>query len=372
MYIFIVKPMGVYCNLRCQYCFYAGCDEEQSQSSTLMDSSILEKLVKEVLSVNRTVAEFNWLGGEPLLAGIDFFNEAVFLQERHRHQGQRIVNKVQTNGTLIDEDWARFFEKHNFSIGISLDGPKWLHDTFRKDVYGKGTYDRIVDGIRLLQRSKLKFGAICVVNSMNVKYPDEVFRAFLGLNITKLAFNHAKGMEDGQPIPLATTVNPIEYARFICRVFDLWLEMDDPKIVVRQVRSVLQALLGGRYRLCTFSNHCHDFFGVSYNGDVFPCEDHPHHKRFSYGNICDGMEAILASPQRKAFQDAVETAKSPCRSCRWWNVCQGGCARDYYLHQEFVQYKNQMCTANKIIFAHISKRLRDFVTVPPMVSRVLR
>lgn len=357
MFTFIVKPVGFSCNLRCRYCFYIDCPLMKTDERVQrMDDPTLDRLIMEGVRGNPRHAEFNWLGGEPLLAGRDFYDRVVELQERYRQPGQRISNRVQTNGTLVTPAWADFFAQHRFSVGLSIDGPPELHDLFRFDINGAGTGDRAMTALGLLRERQVSHGVICVVNSVNVGEPDHVYSYFRDHGVTMMAFNHAKGL-DASGQPLVTTVAPEAYAQFMCRVFDRWMEDDNPTVVIRHFKSILHALLGGRYRMCVLSNSCHTFFGVERNGDLYPCEDHPGDGWLPLGNIRQGMEAIRQHPQYQRFQEVVAAARNSCRTCSWWSVCQGGCPRDYYFNHPQAVHKNRMCRAYRTIFTHVNNRL---------------
>lgn len=360
MYILIVKPVGWRCNLRCEYCFYGSCPLQQASEATTMNDETLTRVITEGLAANPQVAEFDWLGGEPLMAGLPFYQRVVDLQRQHRRAGQRVINRVQTNGVLLDSTWAQFFSTHGFTVGVSLDGPPRLHDHFRRDEQGRGTADKVMKAIELLRQYRVYHGVICVVNSHNVHYPESVFNFFVQSGIHRLAFNHAKGLaDDGQPLP--TTVSPAEYAEFMCRIFDLWLARDNQEIVIRQFKSILHSFLGGRYRMCVFSDRCHTLFGVEHDGEVYPCEDHPGEDWLSFGNIHDGLDSILNHPNRQRFMTRVASAKAACHSCRWWDVCQGGCPRDYYLGTPAAVHRNRMCQAHRTLFTHVQEKIKPFV-----------
>ncbi len=360
MHIFIVKPVGWRCNIRCQYCFYHECPLAQAGDQTLMTDDTLTHVIREGLAMNPRVAEFDWLGGEPLLAGLEFYQRVVELQSQFCAPHQRITNRVQTNGTLLDDRWVTFFAKHRFTVGLSMDGPAAINDRFRYDADGRGTTDQVLVALRLLRQHNVYHGVICVVNSLNVHHPDEVLEFFVRQGINRLAFNHAKGLfPDGRPLP--TTVDPDDYARFMCRLFDRWLEKDDPNLVIRQFKSILHSLMGGRYRMCVLSNQCHTLFGIESDGTVYPCEDHPGEGWQSFGNVRDGAARLLAHPNRLTFKQKVDDAKRACQSCRWWNICQGGCPRDYYFGVASMGRHNRMCKAYRTLFEHIVSRIKPYL-----------
>ncbi len=364
MSIFIIKPVGLACDLRCTYCFYEGIKDEPCATRERMDEETVQAVIKEITAHSGKVAEFNWLGGEPLLAGLDFYEHVVALQQQHKQPGQVVINKVQTNGSHLDDAWATFFAGHRFNVGVSVDGPAHLHDRFRHTANGQSVHARIEQGIQSLRRAGVHFGTICVVNSYNVSNPDELFSYFLGLGVKNFSFNDAKGLSETDGQPLVTTVQPDAFARFMCRIFDLWAERDDPTIIIRQIRTVMQALLGGKFQLCTFSNRCHDFYDINIEGDVYPCEDYTRDTRFCYGNIRNGLDAIKNSAQHEQFTLLTEELRRDCQTCPWWNICHGGCIRDYYIYHNQAVHRNAMCDAHKTFFRHVATYLGRHVALP--------
>jgi len=354
MPIFIIKPIGFYCNLRCDYCFYRQYSEYQHRQ-TIMPKEIVEKVVSEILRVNPKLAIFNWLGGETLLLGLKFYQKIIELQEKLKNPGQKVINKLQTNGTLINDDWAAFFAKNKFHVGISLDGPQKFHDAYRRDIKGKSVFYKIMNNIKLLQNHQVSFGTISVVNNFNVEHPDEMFDFFLSHGIKRFSFNHTKGCQNEK-----FAVNPLKFGQFLIRIFDLWIEKDDPEIVNREIKSVIQAYLGGIYRLCIIGNHCHKFYGISYDGNVYPCEDEPVQNIYHYGNIMDGFESLLKSDGRKKFIRKITELKKECHACAFWKICKGGCAKDYNIYSITPYKYNSMCKGYQLFFEHVHSVLKQF------------
>lgn len=357
MFSVIVKPTGLWCNLACSYCFYKDRREEQ-RIPAVMSAAVLDRTIQEVIQSSGKVADFNWLGGEPLLAGMDFFRETVMLQKHYKLDGQAIINKIQTNGTLVNSAWLEFFLENDFQVGISCDGPKIFHDRFRYDDRGRSVFEKVQNSIELLAGSKVRFGVICVVNSHNAAYPEAIYNFFIGLGVNSLAFNPAKGRDEENGKLLESSVEPQQYAEFMIKMFDRWMKDDNPKFVIRQFRSIMQSLLGGKYRLCGFAGRCWDFLAITRKGDIYPCQDERKDGVFCFGNINEGIKKALSSATYQEFKALAQKIREKCLSCRWYHVCRGGCNRDYYLHFPGVRHTNFFCVAHQKLYRHIADRLK--------------
>lgn len=356
IFIPIIKVVSVNCNLKCDYCFY---HDEKQTNQQLMNTEILENLINEVCRNSQKEAQFIWHGGEPLLAGIDFFEMVVALQRKHKKGGQKIINKLQSNGTLINERWARFFTSNKFGIGISIDGPQDLHDIFRKFPDGTASFDITWQGIQTLKQNGINPGIIVVVNSQNVKFPEKLFDFFIESNLKKLAFNHAWGKDYSTGKLQKSSVNSIDYSKFIQEIFDLWIKKDDPEIEIRQIRNVLQALLGGKYRSCEFSLGCNRYFTVEYNGNIYPCDYSNSDKSFCFGNIKEGIEHIFSSIEYTNYRNKIQNIRENCLKCEWYKMCKGGCTRDYYL-DILDNSGNYFCEGLKEIYQYIHNQLKYY------------
>ncbi len=353
----IIKPQSTFCNLRCEYCFYRETNQEEKVAP--MKQSVLEALIRETQTLGDPFVEYDWLGGEPLLAGLDFFHEVVRIQQHYRQNGQVIINKIQSNGVLVDESWVDFFQKNGFQVGISIDGPARCHDRYRKDDKGQGTHQRVLEAIRLLKRAKtVRWGTITVVSRANVESPEEVYRFFLSEGIHKMAFNHVKAFDRHTGSPLEFSPTPEEYVNFMKTLFDFWLADDDPRIDIRQFHSIMQGILGGRYRLCTYAGQCYRFFSIDYNGNVYPCEDDTPTEEICFGNITEGWQAILNSNKYQQHRQLISDIRKECQQCKWYEVCRGGCSRNYRLYIPGVEHKNYLCEAEKSIFEYVFQQMQ--------------
>jgi len=358
--ILIAKIVSIDCNLKCDYCFYHRWNQN---SNRLMSCDTLETLIKEGCDYSPICAQFIWHGGEPLLAGLKFFEKIIEFQNKYRKNGQNIVNKIQTNGTLINEEWAKFFHSNQFGVGISLDGPKNLHNTFRKYPDSDGSFDATWQGIQILRQNGIIPGIIAVINSANVIFPQEMFEFFIDSELKNLVFNPAMIKDDISGLPTGIVAKPTDYGNFINRIFDLWLKKDDPKIEIRQIKSVVHALIGGKYRSCRFKSECQKYPTIECNGDIFSCDGDEQNKNIRFGNIRQGLNHIFSSEIYKEYRRKIQRLRISCLDCQWYKICRGGCTRDYCSRSQELP-KNYFCEGMKEVYQHISDSLKYYKILP--------
>ncbi len=353
----IIKVCGVSCNCTCSYCFYKY--ERDRQKIHVMDSENLELLIKEFSGLYDNIAEFDWHGGEPLLAGIEFYKEAVRLQNVYKKDNQLIINKVQTNGILVNDEWIDFFKENNFQIGISLDGPQDFHDCYRKDFSGRGTFTRTLDAYKKLHAAGVRVGIIAVVHDINSKYPDAMYHFFKDLGVRSLTLNPCKGYNiPGKKMNIGM-VEPNAYARFMNRFFDLWFADDDPDFSIRQFRNILQRYYGGPYVTCSFAAECEKMLTIDYDGLIYPCEEDFFCSENAYGHLREGLQTIMSKPEFKEYAKHIREMRVDCLDCQYWHYCKGGCTRDYFDQQILQQSKNYYCQAWQEIFSHVISKVKE-------------
>lgn len=353
----IIKTVGVACNLKCRYCWFNPLDQTKIE---VMPIELLEKLVRGYAEVDDSGSyQFIWHGGEPLLAGIDFFQSALELQKRFM-SGTRVKNVIQTNGTLLSPAWVRFFLENDFRVGISLDGPKHLHDTLRVTHSGRGSHDRIMANLVQARKLGLKFSVIATINSANVQAADEIFRFFVDHGIRSFGFNmvYERG-PNGQPLRFSITNE--QYAEFQCRIFDLWLERNDRGLRIRHIDSLVQGLLGLPVRSCIYAGTCERFISVGSNGDVHPCERLTDAPRL--GNLCDSsLSELLQQAPYARHRQSTQKLPQDCQDCRFLSVCRNGCTH----HR--VHGKLHFCEARKVVFRHVESRLEEILDANPALK----
>jgi uncharacterized protein len=330
-----VKPAGSACNLGCHYCYYLKKQELYPKGASLrMPEDILERyIVQHIEAFPGEVINFSWHGGEPTVLGLDYFQRIVALQRKHRPPNRRITNGMQSNGTLLDEDWCRFLAAEGFAVGISLDGPQEIHDRYRVTKNQRPTHTQAMRGYDLLQKYRIPNDILCVVNSHNVHYPLEVYKFFRQIGARYIGF-----LPLVEPQPQTEkgvsqrTVPPEAFGVFLCAIFDEWMRQDIGRINVQIFEETTRTAFGQEHSLCIFRKTCGDVPVIEHNGDFFACDhfvDPQHH----LGNIQQSsLVALLESPEQRAFGQAkLDTLPRYCRQCAVLDMCNGECPKNRIL-----------------------------------------
>jgi uncharacterized protein len=291
--------------------------------------------------------------------GLDFFRKAVALQEKYRKPNMRIKNTFQTNGVLLDDEWCRFFKEHNFLVGLSMDGPRELHDAYRVDKGGKPTFDKVYRALKLLQKHGVEFNILCVVNRINADHPLRVYRFFKNEGVEFIQFIPAveRTPEGGVT---EWTVRPEQWGNFLCAIFDEWVRNDVGRIFVQQFEVALEAWLGFEPSLCVHAKTCGNCLAMEHNGDLFSC-DHFVFPDYYLGNIMETpMTQLVASPfQRKFGRDKWDKLPRYCRECPVLFACNGGCPKDRFIKTpDGEDGLNYLCAGYKRFFTHIDPYMR--------------
>lgn len=347
----MVKPVGSACNLRCGYCYYLSKAELYGGHEPVMDDELLELYVRQYIeAVETPVVTFCWHGGEPLLAGLDFYRKAVALQERYRGDKQ-IENTLQTNGLLVTAEWCRFFHDHHFLVGLSLDGPRDLHDAYRLDCGGRPTFDRVLRAAQLFATSGVDFNILCTVNARSAGRGAEVYR-FLRNLTPFLQFLPVVETTDDNLTPYSTTA--ADFGQFLCDVYDEWVRTDVGRIYVQLFDNTLAQWCGQPAALCSFSETCGDSLAVEHNGDVYAC-DHFVHPAYRLGNLRETpLAELYRLPERFRFGAAKHAALPRlCERCRWLFLCHGECPQ--HRHPDG---HSRLCKGYKQFFAHTADDMR--------------
>lgn len=392
----LTKPIGPICNLDCRYCFYL--EKESlypSERKWKMDDTTLDEYVRQyIASQPGREVSFAWQGGEPTLLGVNFFRRAVELQRKYA-DGKRITNALQTNGTLLDDEWCEFLAKHEFLIGLSIDGPRELHDHYRVDKKGEGSFDEVVRGLNLLKKHGVEFNTLTVVNRVNSRKPLEVysflrefgsgFMQFIPLvereatdesPFRKMQLDLAGPPEPGKPrdfYPVTPwSVRPEDYGRFLCTIFDEWVRRDVGKVFVQMFDVSLGNWVGAPPSLCVFSERCGRAVAIEHNGDLYSC-DHYVYPAYKLGNILETQMAdLIESPfQQKFGNDKFDTLPQYCRRCDVRFACHGECPKHRFLRTpDGEEGLNYLCAGYKMFFNHIDpfmKRMAELLSMrqPP-------
>lgn len=347
----IIKIVGNYCNLRCKYCFYHHKDQNER---TIMNSELLEKFIKEYLFLFKGKLRFIWHGGEPLLAGISFFKQIVKFQKKYKTKGQEIHNSVQTNGTLINENWAKFFKKYNFGVGVSLDGDKKSHNNFRINTVGRGSFDLTLKGIKILQKYKIRIGILQTLthyNTSNEFRSKKNFNFFVNnLNVKSIGFPIYRPTKKKERTMHRQAVTNKNLNKYLREIIDLWLKKDDPNLRIREIDCVLAGLLEKQSTLCSYNRTCTAFFCLNYDGKIYPCDRLSHCKKFILGSLAQqSLLKILNGFKRLNFAKKANYLHPDCIKCKWKNACGNGCF-DYRKNGKYY-----FCSSRKKIFHYLEK-----------------
>lgn len=324
----LIKPSGSDCNVDCTYCFYKCRPAEIGRGRQRMSEEVLEKLVKDYMRLRFALAGFAWQGGEPTLMGLDFYRKAVELQKKYGFAGQEVGNSLQTNAILLDEKWCRFLHQSRFLVGVSIDGPKQMHDYYRLDHSGAGTFERVMRAIENCKEQKVEFNTLTLLNDVNVKHPDEVFDFLVGLGVKFLQFIPCVELDAATGRVTDFSITPEQYAEFQCRLFDRWVEHGPGNLSIRDFDSILSYYAAGSQTICTFDKQCSQYIVIEHAGDAYPCDFFVEPK-WRLGSILQTpIEKLAAGALKRKFARNKKNICNKCLVCRHLAICRGGCMKD--------------------------------------------
>jgi len=373
----MAKPIGPICNLDCKYCFYLEKESLYPQAQKwAMREDVLDSYVRQYIEAHDTpVINFAWQGGEPTLLGVDYFRRLVDIQRKYAN-GKRIQNAFQTNGVLLNDDWAALFKENEFLIGVSIDGPRELHDAYRVDKGGQPTFDRVIRGIETLKRNGVEFNTLTTVHRGNGDHPVEVYR-FLKENgsgfmqfipiVERIARQvTADGLQlispdfAGAAQVAPWSVEPRQFGRFLCAIFDEWVRRDVGTCFVQLFDVSLETWSGMEASLCIFKRQCGQALALEHGGDLYSC-DHFVYPQNRLGNIMDApLAALVESEQQRRFGEAKEsTLPKYCRECDVRFACNGECPKHRFLKTPDGEAGlNYLCAGYKMFFHHVDPYMR--------------
>lgn len=382
----LAKPTGPICNLDCEYCFFLSKENLYPGDRFRMSADILETYIRQLLEAHRTPeVTVAWQGGEPTLMGLDFFRRSVELVDQYRRPGQRVQYTIQTNGTKIDDRWAAFLKQHNFLVGLSVDGPRHLHDRYRVDKQGKGSFAQVMAGYQHLQAHNVDVNVLCTVNAANQDHPVEVYRFFRdAMGVKFLQFIPIVERTTESLLPLANqgwstqrnekrplyvqdgnqvtdrSVEAKAFGQFLIAIFDEWVQRDVGEVFVQMFDVALANWYGEPPCICVFSETCGQALALEHNGDLYSC-DHFVEPDYHLGNITETpMIELVASEQQRVFGLAKrDTLPQYCRDCKVRFACHGGCPRNRFIHTPDGEAGlNYLCAGYKAFFQHVDPAMR--------------
>ena len=380
----MLKPAGSLCNLDCNYCYYLDKADIYGGREPRMTEEMLEEVVREYITANDVPeVTFNWHGGEPLVLGIDFYKKAIEFEQKYAG-GKIIHNTIQTNGTLLNREWTSLFRKHNFLVGISIDGPQDIHDRYRKDKGRNPTFDKVIRGIGLLYSAGVEFNTMSTVNKASEGRGLEVYQFLKSIGSHYMQFmpvlEHVKYPLDknGKPVKGARpfivdphesgaqiapwSVSDVGFGKFMCDIFDYWVRNDVGRYYVNQFDATLANWYGVQPGTCVYAETCGGNSVIEHNGDLYPC-DHFVYPKYLLGNITEKSisDMMKSDLQVKFGIDKRNSLPSKCRRCEWLFTCHGECPKHRFNSTEAGETGlNALCTGYKMFYSHVAPYM-DFM-----------
>lgn len=372
----LAKPVGASCNLRCKYCYYLEkAHLYRNAPARVMSDELLERFVQEYIQA-QTMSQvlFTWHGGEPLMRPLSFYRKAVALQEKYAF-GRQIDNTIQTNGTLLTDEWCEFFKEHNWLVGISIDGPQDFHDEYRRTASDKPSWQKVMRGIRLLRKHGVEWNAMAVVNDFNAGYPLEFYHFFKEMGAKYIQFapvvermaahsdgRHLATLVD-QECPVADfSVSPAQWGDFLCAIFDEWVRHDVGQTYVEIFDCTLANWVGERPGICVYAKECGHAGVMEFNGDVYSC-DHFVFPEYKLGNIRDRtlVEMLYGEQQRQFSCLKHATLPKQCKECEWEFACHGECPKNRFVNDRYGNPGlNYLCSGYRHFYEHVAPYM-DFM-----------
>ena len=361
----MVKPAGSHCNLACEYCYYLEKKKlYPNEQKMVMSDELLEKFTQEFIEA-QTMNQvcFQWHGGEPLMRPLSFYKKALQLQKRYG-RGRQIDNTIQTNGTLLTDEWCRFLKENNFLVGVSIDGPQEFHDEFRRSRLGKPSWRDVMKGINLLNKHGVQWNAMAVVNDFNADYPLDFYNFFKEIGahyiqftpiVERMCEGRLANMHDADA-PLADfSVTPKQWGDFLCAIFDEWYKQDVGKYFIQLFDATLANWCGVTPGVCTYGEKCGHAACMEFNGDVYSC-DHLVFPEFKLGNIHEKtLVEMLYGEEQRQFGRIKQNLPQQCLECKWKFACNGECPKNRFVRTSEGQPPlNYLCSGYKQFFSHVA------------------
>lgn len=357
----LIKPAGPDCNLQCTYCFYLEKDSLFPETKThRMSPEIQEEMIRQVMQQSGRTVSIAWQGGEPALMGLDFYKRAIELEIKYGH-GKEVGNGFQTNGTLLDREWAKFFKKYDWLVGLSLDGPEHIHDRYRVNKGLQKTWSIVEEKAKMLLEEDVAVNAMCCITDYSADYAEELYNYYKGLGLTWMQFIPIVEPDPNDPTKAASfSLTAEKYGKFLVKLFDLWMAdfVDGvPTTSVRHFESVFHSYVGLESPECTMMKECGPYVVVEHNGNIYSCDFfvEPRHRLGNLRN--DKIINMLNSKKQDDFGKAKTLLPRKCRFCPWLSKCFGGCTKDRVKDPED-QRLPRFCEAYIMFFEHADARMK--------------
>lgn len=361
----LIKPAGPDCNLRCSYCFYLkNANKFNSSLKHRMNEKTLEEVIQQVMIQGEQQVSFGWQGGEPTLMGQSFYERAVELQQRYG-KNQSVANGLQTNGILIDRNWANFLKKYNFLVGLSIDGPEEIHNRYRLNSNGKGSWSRVVDNAKLLLDKGVAINALTVINDYSVSFPEEIYSFHKDLGLRFMQFIPCIEIDTSYKNRLAPfSLSGKKFGYFLCAMFDQWLDDfkdGQPTTSIRYFESLLYNYMEFDSPECTLKQTCGDYLVIEHNGNVYSCDFFVDPEWYVGNVFSKRLVDMLNSQRQQQFGLNKVILEEQCKSCCWLKYCFGGCPKDRINNPKNHKI-SAFCLSYQLFFKHADKRLRDLTS----------
>lgn len=357
----LIKPVSSLCNLKCKYCFYHSVSElREVRNYGVMDVNTLESIVRKALEFSDFSCTFAFQGGEPTLRGLGFFKHFIELQKKYNLKNVQIYNAIQTNGIVIDDEWAKFLSENNFLVGISLDGTKEIHDSIRINSASKGSFNKVMNSIKLFNKYNVQYNILCVVNSYVARHINKVYSFFKKNDFSYLQFIPCLDPLNQPPGLHEYSLTPERYSYFLKNLFDLWY--DDISrgnfISIRYFENLVQMVMGQPPELCGMTGQCNCQFVIEADGGVYPCDFYVLDEWY-LGNIKDlGFPDLKYSDAGKKFVETSIHIDEKCTQCKWLYICRGGCRRNREPFINGLPSPNYYCSSYYQFFDHAFERIK--------------
>lgn len=361
----LIKPASSACNMRCAYCFYHDVSEHRAHSfEGMLIAERMEEIVRSAMEYAEGFCTFAFQGGEPTLAGLDFFRKVLELEEKYKKPGLRVMNTIQTNGLCIDEEWAKFLAKNRFLVGLSLDGPPEIHNLNRVDASGKGTFGRVMQTVRLFDKWKVEYNILCVVTGRNARSVTKIYNFFKSHNFGFLQFIPCLEPLDRERGQEKYHLSPEQYGDFLLRIFDLWLaDLETGNYIsIRHLDNWVGILLGEQPEACSMTGCCSVQFVIEGDGGVYPCDFYATDE-WRLGTV--GKETFRQMQNGEKARNFIRASlriPETCRSCPVLPLCRNGCRRDRIIREGQVDL-NYYCSAYRRFFLERRSELREAVEI---------